>query len=30
MSNEDCWGQFERKLKFTWWVKVKGSDGRDG
>jgi hypothetical protein len=22
-----CWGELERELSFTWWVKVKSSEG---
>lgn len=22
-----CWGELEKELRFTWWVRVKSSDG---
>ena len=29
-SNAACWGKLERKLKVTWWVKVRSKDGLVG
>ena len=25
--DKDCWGQLDKKLKMTWWVKIKNTDG---
>lgn len=25
-----CWGELERELKMTWWVKIRAADGRVG
>jgi hypothetical protein len=24
---KECWGELERKLKFTWWVQIQNADG---
>ena len=24
---KDCWGELDKKLKMTWWVKIKNADG---
>jgi hypothetical protein len=29
-DDKQCWGELERKLEFTWWVKVRSKDGRVG
>jgi hypothetical protein len=25
-----CWGELEKELKFTWWVKVRSQEGWEG
>ena len=29
-NNEQCWGELEEELKFSWWVKVKSKEGWEG
>lgn len=29
-NKEQCWGQLEKELTFTWWVKVRTKEGREG
>ena len=29
-SGERCWGELERELAFTWWVKVRSLEGWEG
>jgi hypothetical protein len=29
-SVEYCWGELDRKLRMTWWIKIKSKDGRIG
>lgn len=28
--DKDCYGELEKKLEFTWWIKIKTSDGTIG
>lgn len=29
-EDEDCWGELEKGLEMTWWLKVKNREGREG
>jgi hypothetical protein len=29
-NNEECWGELEKELKFSWWIKVRVNDGLEG
>ncbi|MBI2091366.1 MAG: hypothetical protein HYT78_21955 [Deltaproteobacteria bacterium] len=29
-NKEQCWGQLEKELTFTWWVKVRAKEGWEG
>ena len=29
-NKEQCWGELEEELKFSWWVKVKSKEGWEG
>ena len=29
-NREYCWGELEKKLQFTWWVKVRSREGWEG
>ena len=30
LNNSLCWGELEKELGMTWWLKVKSKDGRKG
>lgn len=29
-NNEQCWGELEAELNFSWWVKLRSSEGWQG
>lgn len=29
-NKKECWGELEKELKFTWWVKVRSREGWEG
>lgn len=29
-NKEECWGELEKELAFTWWVKIRSKDGWEG
>ena len=29
-DSQQCWGELERALRFTWWVKVRSKEGWEG
>jgi hypothetical protein len=29
-NKRQCWGELEKELKFSWWVKVRSKDGWEG
>lgn len=30
LNSSLCWGELEKKLEMTWWLKIKSKDGRKG
>jgi hypothetical protein len=29
-NKEQCWGELEKELRFSWWVKVRSKEGWEG
>ena len=29
-NSRQCWGELEKPLTFTWWVKLRSPDGWEG
>ena len=29
-KSAECWGELERELEMSWWLKIKSVDGREG
>ncbi len=29
-NKRQCWGELEKALKFSWWVKVRSKEGWEG